>query len=194
MSAPIAGRMRGVTLVEVLIAVVVLSIGLLGASSLQLASRRANFESVQRSQATALAQDMIERMRANEVSLSDYTAAGAGRTLTGTTMPAVDCTSPCTPAQLAAYDLYEWEQALDGVSAQQGTSDVGGLVSPTGCISGPAGGDGVYTVSIAWRGLVALSSPVSSNCGKGSGRYDSPDGTQTDVFRRVLSITVYIDG
>lgn len=192
--APARGARReaGASLLEILIAVFVLSIGLLGAGSLQMVSSRSNHEALQRGVATALLQDMVERMRANSSALDTYTALGVGRSLDGDDMAAQSCDTDCTAAQLSAFDLYEWEQALAGVAETRSGSNVGGLLAPTACITGPAGGDGIYTVSIAWRGLTSLSDPVANSCGQGSGLYDSSDGAQADVHRRLISFTTYI--
>lgn len=58
-------RQHGATLIEVLIAVVVLSIGLLGLAGLQATSVKSNHSAYQRSQATLFAYDLADRMRAN---------------------------------------------------------------------------------------------------------------------------------
>ena len=71
----------GTSLLEVLIAVVVLSVGLLGLAGLQVAGLRVNQGAMQRSQATMLAYDVLDRMR------SDRTAALAGKYDVGTTSP-----------------------------------------------------------------------------------------------------------
>ncbi len=178
---------------EVLVAVFVLGVGLVGIAGLQFTSKQSNFEALQRATAVALAQDIIERMRANPEELGVYTNFGAGRVLDGAAMGAVDCASaPCSPAQIAQYDLFQWEQALVGVGAQQGLENRGGLTLPTACVSGPDGGSGVYTVAIAWRGLTKLSDPTLNTCGQGTGRYDAEGGAAADVHRRVLEIATYI--
>ncbi len=56
---------HGFTLLEILIAVVILSVGLLGLAGLQARSLQANQSALMRSQATVLAYDMVDRMRAN---------------------------------------------------------------------------------------------------------------------------------
>ena len=56
---------RGTTLIEVLIALIVLSIGLLGLALLQVTSVQSNHSAYYRSQATVLAHDLADRMRAN---------------------------------------------------------------------------------------------------------------------------------
>lgn len=186
-------RQYGAFLIEVMIAVIVLSIGILGAAALQLTSKRANFEATQRASAAWLANDMIERMRTNPDQFSTYTLDGAGRTLTGSVMGAVNCAGGCATDQFALLDLYEWEQNLIGAEEQAGGTAAGGLSSPTGCLTGalsPGGGGATYTVAIAWRGLTKLSNPVINTCGQGSGLYDT--GTESDVHRRVLVVNTFI--
>ena len=56
---------RGFSLVEVMVALFVLSIAMLGIAGLQITSKRANFEAVQRTTATLLAQEFLERIRSN---------------------------------------------------------------------------------------------------------------------------------
>lgn len=183
---------RGSTMMEVLVSVFVLSIGVLGVAGLQVTAKRSNYEATQRATAATLAQDIIERMRSNASELGTYTNAGAGRTIDGASMTLVDCSVDCPPTTLAQYDLYELEQAANGVTEQVGGTNVGGLSLPTTCISGPDGGPGVYTVAVAWRGMTKLSDPVTDSCGSGSGKYDTVGGTETDVYRRVLVMQVFI--
>ena len=185
-------RCRGTTMMEVLVSVFVLSIGILGVAGLQVTSKRSNFEATQRVTAVALAQDIVERMRSNPEELGTYTNAGAGRTINGTSMPAVDCSTDCGPVTLAQYDLFELEQAANGVAEQSAGNNVGGLTLPTTCITGPDGGPGVYSVAIAWRGMTNLSNPGTDACGGGSGKYDSAGGAGIDVYRRILVMRVFI--
>lgn len=183
----------GYSLLEVLIAVIVLSIGILGITGLQLSSKRSNFAAMQRITASLLAQEIIERIRSNPDQLVDYTNNGAGITLVGNTLGAVDCSAGCTETEIAQFDLYEWEQSLSGVAEQIGGNNTGGLPSPTACISGPVGGgSGTYSVAIAWRGMTKLSDPAIPACGRGSGRYDS-DAGEADVYRRVLVVNTFIN-
>jgi type IV pilus assembly protein PilV len=179
-------------MIEVLIAMFVLSVGLLGSASLQLTSKRSNLVAKERTMATAAAQGLIERMRMNPRQLATYTNAGAGRVLDGTSMAAVDCSASCTDTAIASLDLFDLEQALIGATEQIGGNFVGGISQPRACVQGPAGGSATYTVAIAWRGLTRLSDPTIHDCGQGSGLYDSADGAQTDVYRRVLVVNTFI--
>ena len=98
---------RGFTLLEVLIAIVIMSIGVFGLASLQITAKRNNFEAVQQATATFLVQELLERMRANPSALTTYTSDGVGRTLTGSSLTATTCNAGCAPTQMALFDLYE---------------------------------------------------------------------------------------
>lgn len=183
---------RGFSLLEVLIALIVFSIGMLGIGGLQLLSKQNNFEAIQRTTAAMLAQDMIERMRANPYALLTYVSNTGATTVGGGTMAstATDCvTSACDDRDdLAVYDLKQWEMAIDGVTETNDGNNVGGLVQPTGCITGPNdGSDGVYIVTLAWQGKTELSDTAKSGNTCGAGLYGA-----NDEYRRLLSITTFI--
>lgn len=91
---------RGTTLIETLVALLVLSIGLLGIAGMQMTSLQNNRGAHLRSQAQVLSYDIADRMRANRIAATTgpgYTI-GFGAVATGTTV-------------LAA-DLITWKQAL----------------------------------------------------------------------------------
>ena len=69
-------QVRGFTLVEVLIALIVLSIGLLGIAAMYVETLRANRSALVRTQAIALASDLADRIRANRVPANNYTGTG----------------------------------------------------------------------------------------------------------------------
>ncbi|MGB5298560.1 MAG: type IV pilus modification protein PilV, partial [Thiogranum sp.] len=73
-ASPIAPRPAGFTLIEVMVAVLVMSIGLLGLASLQATSLRFNNDSSAQTQATYLANDMVDRMRTTVSRAADYPA------------------------------------------------------------------------------------------------------------------------
>ena len=99
---------QGFTLLEILVAVLVLSFGLLGLAGLQAASIRANHSAYLRSQATQLAYDMADRMRANT------SAADAGTYNNPTPAISASCysTGGCAASVLAGDDVYRWNQAI----------------------------------------------------------------------------------
>jgi type IV pilus assembly protein PilV len=168
----IARHQSGAGLIEVAISLLVLAIGALGLGSLQISAKRMGFEAAQRTEAAALAMDLFERLRANRVALLEYAVADVG-SADGANLPIplIDCgDDACSPTQLKAWDLWGWEQALDG--ATSGNSE-GGLVRPTACIA--IAGRKV-TVDIAWQGYRALGvSSEGGSCGAGSYGLDDSD-------------------
>jgi len=101
-------RQSGFTLIEVLVSVIVLSIGLVGVAGLQAVSLKNNQSAFMRSQASALAYDLADRMRANVPGANaamydpdDAAATANCKTATG-----------CTTQEMAQNDLFEWDAAI----------------------------------------------------------------------------------
>ena len=195
-------QQAGFTLIEVMITIFVVAVGLLSAAALQVASKKAAFEAVQRSTANTLAQDIIERMRGNAGQLAVY-APGGALTINKDNVPASqDCDSitQCTAQQLVANDLANWWRGLDGANEQivegSTTKSAGGLRTPTGCITRAAGSCAVKVV-IAWRGVSPidpdpsnLADPTSDLCGSTNPDYKDPDSSNATNYRyrRVLVV------
>ena len=106
------GAQRGVSLVEVLVAVVVLSIGLLGLAGLQASGMRVGQSSIHRSQAAQLAFDMIDRMRANIANSGNYNLLITDPAPGGTTA--------------AQRDLQDWRARLQALPGGVGSVAVAG--------------------------------------------------------------------
>src|SRR3569623_1924439 len=107
----LATRQRGFTMLEELISVDELSIGLLGIAGLQATGQRNIHSAYLRSYATARAYDMIDRMRANQVCVN-FCAYNEINTTTNTYANPGCITSGCSTAQMAQYDMYEWQTQL----------------------------------------------------------------------------------
>jgi type IV pilus assembly protein PilV len=166
----------------------VVAVGMLGLMAMQVNAKRTNYEAAQRMLATALARDMLERMRSNPEQLAVYVRSDMGARAAhevSAGQPAVDCRAvDCRPAQLAAHDLREWESMLTGASDGAGIN--GGLVEPRACISHDAG---LVEVAIAWLGINAASNPDASACGaNAAGLYDAPSGAPGNNLRRRLLV------
>src|SRR5215510_14386609 len=98
---------RGVSIVEALVALVILSVGMLGVAGLYLESLRSNRTALSRTNAVALVNDMADRIRANRAGLANYALASGTAPSGGS-----DCLNGrCTPAQLALYDQVRWYNA-----------------------------------------------------------------------------------
>lgn len=158
---PTPQRNTGFTLVEILITVIVLSIGLLGLAGLQISGLRANMSSEARSKATLLANDIIERMRANPLGVDANQYAGINTdSLACDTDPSPFCSNTsstaaenCTAAEMAAFDAWVWGCGLPVPAGAQrggvqnfllnGTARV--TCNPSPCVPGSA-----YTVTVSW--------------------------------------------
>jgi type IV pilus assembly protein PilV len=198
-------RQRGTSLIEVLVSLVVTSIGVLSLGSLEVMSKRNLREAGQRLQAAQLAYSLLERMRANSSSdaLKAYitrAAPAVGGTRLGDTAPSPNCYAgtSCSPSQLAAFDLWLWEQLLDGSPERIGAAGTkaGGLSLPTACLAAPAAGAGqagLYTLTIAFRGDRPLPSNGGVTCGQGA---VFSDGTKLygdqGQYRRTVVVQAYI--
>lgn len=131
---PASSRIRGFTLLEVLIALVVLSIGLLGIAALQGVGLRSSQGAYLTSQATLLAYDMADRIRANPqpVDVYDFNTTG------------VDCAALRT-APLVAADLDEWACAVQRLLPNGSATIVDSRDAVTGLFT--------YVINIQWQDL-----------------------------------------
>lgn len=123
-------RPRGVSLIEVLVAVLVLSVGLLGVAGLQLSALRGNQGAYERSVATITASSIAERMLANRTRAlaGDYNLAMGG----------ANCPAP-GGATLAQQDLANWIREMRGI----------GALGTTACGSVQCNG-GLCVVTVQW--------------------------------------------
>lgn len=122
----IHNRSSGFTLLEVLISIVIFSIGLLGLAGLQITGIRLNHDSLLRTIATIQANDMADRMRTN-VAATSLGAASPYNNPTKTASGNPNCLGKdgsgnaanvqCTPAQMAGQDFYEWYASIAGQTA-----------------------------------------------------------------------------
>ena len=130
-------RSRGFSLVEALVALLVLSIGLLGIAGLQLTAMRNNQAAYLRSQAVALADDILERIRANRGALAAYAVA-------------LGDDPPATPSTMAETDLRTWLLTL-------------GALLPSGdgaiTVNGPANR---VTVTTQWQERSAVAGEAAA--------------------------------
>jgi type IV pilus assembly protein PilV len=101
-------KISGSTLIEVLIALLILAIGLLGMAGLQTVSLRNTQSAYLRTQATILSNDIVERIRANLQGVE----SNSYDNIAGQLIPACNTVVGCSAAQLAANDVAEWKAAL----------------------------------------------------------------------------------
>ncbi|MDQ1920652.1 type IV pilus modification protein PilV [Massilia pseudoviolaceinigra] len=106
-------RQQGFSMLEVLITMIVISVGLLGIAGLIITNMKANHSAYSRGQATILAMDIIDRMRANR------TVAQAGAPY----IIDVEAPTPAAVATVGDRDIREWRMALAS-AIKEGTGGV----------------------------------------------------------------------
>ena len=126
-------RQRGFSLVEVLIALVIMSVGMLGIAGLYVQSMQAGRTSMFRHHAVTLAGDVADRIRANPTAGAAYAGAGVDG---GCVAQGVDCSAP----QMAANDIFLWSQQAAGqLPSGQITVVFDGAVTPPS-----------YSIAVSW--------------------------------------------
>ncbi|WP_426664588.1 type IV pilus modification protein PilV [Rhodanobacter aciditrophus] len=103
---------RGVSLIEVLVAVMIFSIGLVGLAGLLIMATRSNQAAYLRTQVVFLAHNMADRMSANPMAVWDGSYNSTGYPVATTVTTACDNASPCTPDDLATHDKQMWSSQL----------------------------------------------------------------------------------
>jgi type IV pilus assembly protein PilV len=181
--APRREVLRGTTLVEVLVTMLMVAFGLLGLGGLQLRLQLSDMESYQRAQALTLLNDMTNRLSVNRAQAGAY-VTGSGNPL-GTGM-----TCPATASTVQQTDTAQWCSALQGAAEQLGSSRTGGAVGARGCIENI--GPNQYLVTVAWQGMTPVSAPPAG-VACGMGLYDTAGSACTgDLCRRTVTTVVNI--
>lgn len=150
-------QIAGFSLIEVLVSLVILSIGLLGSSQLLFAAMKSNDSVAMRSQATVIAGGMLDSIRANPAAAlaGSYSAssvaayAGASACANG---------SSCSASDMAAKDLQSWKSVLTAAT-QSGLPGADAQITTTAA--------GVYTtvtVSVSWDDSRAAGAFSSVGC------------------------------
>lgn len=123
---------KGFSLLEVMIAMVIFAVGVLGLAGMQVIALENSHESSSRNQAIFLAYSMSDRMMANRQAQDAYIIANNNSAQSNTNCANIDCTT----AQIVAFDHSQWKQNL----SQQ-------LLSGSGAITGifPS-----YNVTVRW--------------------------------------------
>ncbi len=112
---PFRRPVHGFSLLEVLVALLVFSVGLIGLAGLAVVSVRANHGAYLRSQAMFLAENLANRMRANTIGIWQGDYDSTGYPLTIATPPGCTTADTCSPTDLATRDQADWSDMLAGL-------------------------------------------------------------------------------
>ena len=122
---PSRRHLRGFTLVETMVALVVLAVGMLGIAGLYVTTLRSGGGAIYRMQAVSLAADLADRIRANRGANVAYAGAAADNNCYGA------ASVNCAPALMAANDLFVWQQQIAAIlPGGNGVVIVNGAAAP----------------------------------------------------------------
>ena len=152
-------KQNGSTLIEVLIALLVFTIGLQGIASMQYQSVKDNFDSSQRSHGVWAAQELINRIRANPegraTTPSSYNFNGNP---CDANEPATYCAdqqaapaAACNTAEIATFDIWESVCSTPNQAHNQGR---GQLLNPNlviTCADSPCTENSQFTLNLQWQ-------------------------------------------
>lgn len=160
---------RGVAIMEVLVTIIVFTLGMLGVFAMQIASKKTNHEAAQRSEAVLLANDILQRIQNSGMSYEEIKEnyfddvpafyKQENRVIVRANdllqvAPENCASNDCNPQQLAAYDLIQWHRTVKGsdVTVSGSSADtVAGLTNAIGCLY--VDGSKLIQVAIAWRAM-----------------------------------------
>jgi type IV pilus assembly protein PilV len=129
---------RGFSIVEAMVALLVLSVGMLGIAGLYVTTLRASGSALFRTHAVNLAADMADRIRANPNAGAAYAAAAADNNCAGGG-------ASCSPTQLAADDLFTWLNEIATV-----LPDDGDVNTAQGTVAVAGANPRTYTITVSW--------------------------------------------
>ena len=140
-------KVRAFTLIEVLIAMVIMSVGMLGIAGLYVTSMQAGRTSILRHNAVTLAGDVADRIRANPRAAAAYALAD-----TGVPSTCVAAATNCTRDEMAANDIYLWNQQAQNTMPNGSVAVVfnNGVAPPT------------YQITVTWTEPGAAPDPSYS--------------------------------
>lgn len=160
-------RQKGVSLIEVLVAMFLLGIAVIGFVALQVRAMSTTSESLYRSQAIAVAQDLAERMRSNYGQIAAYKAKD------WTVMPTQNCyASACSAVQMVDFDVRLAKEAA-AVSLPNGS------IATRAC-----GGSRNVCIYVAWGDTTTGNTGGANACTNSDSTYvaGTPECVMLEVY------------
>ncbi|PCI17535.1 MAG: type IV pilus modification protein PilV [Piscirickettsiaceae bacterium] len=176
-------QQTGSSLIEVLIALLILTVGIQGIASMQYQSIKDNFDSSQRSHGAWSAQELINRIRANPTARINGDYAFNGNPCNGG-IPATYCAdrdgngaAVCTTTEMAAFDIWESICPTPNQAHNQNQSQLFNPNLQIICADAPCTANSEFTLTLQWRSKSVSDDNVIE---------DADDSLKTEQFRQVF--------
>jgi len=191
-------REKGMLMIEVLITMLVVSLGLLGIAAMYIRSQQFADEAYQRYQALDIAHQLAEQLSTNRTEAAkEANSAYVTNPITGTSLPGGSAFSPtstctgCDSVAMAGLDMTAFNNAITGAQKVKGASQkISALVGALGCVESLGVASSVtdplrYRISVVWQGRQVSAAPIeTTGCG-GNALYGVG-------LRRVVSLEVQV--
>ena len=162
-------KSAGFSMLEILIALVISLVTLMGAAGLVVRTVQQEVEAVQRIQALTLAQEMAGRININRQVVACYSNGANGISVgKGVSQGNLPSCSSGTASQNARADadIDDWHNLLLGSAEQtSGNDNIGAMIDARGCITQVNAADQTYRVTVVWQGMSETVVPAT-NCGQ----------------------------
>ena len=139
-------KQKGFSLIEALVAFLILSVGMLGIASLQTMSLKSGHTAALRTVAVMKVEEILESMRSNPTAIADFAAGtadmGTDNGCSQTTVAAANCTS----TQMAQDELFRWKRSLIEALPNNAATTASVVVTPPA----PPATMNLVVVSVNW--------------------------------------------
>ena len=139
-------RQQGFSLIEALVAFLILSVGMLGIASLQTMSLKSGHSAAMRTVAVMKVEEILESMRSNPGAIADYTAGTGDPGLDAGCSQAGSPATTCTPSVMAQDEIFRWKNSLIEALPDNAATTASVVVTP------PVAGStlNLVVVSVNW--------------------------------------------
>lgn len=147
MQISIKHRQAGFTLIEALVAFLILTVGLLGIASLQTMSLKSGHTAALRTVAVVKVEEILESMRSNPTAVIDYAAGVADMGIDNGCSQTAAAAAACTPTQMAQDELFRWKNSLIEALPNNAATTASVVVTPPA----PPATMNLVVVSVNWN-------------------------------------------
>jgi len=139
-------KQKGFSLIEALVAFLILSVGMLGIASLQTMSLKSGHTAAMRTVAVVKVEEILESMRSNTTVIANFAAGPADMGTDNGCSQTTVAAAACTPAQMALDELFRWKRSLIEALPNNAATTASVVITPPA----PPATMNLVVVSVNW--------------------------------------------